>query len=117
MTASVAMGVAIDDTLHFLTFLHRRLDAGLSRGESVLRAHGHCGRAMAQTTLVCGAGLALFAFCAFVPMARFAWMMVVLLAAALVGDLVRLPAILLGPLGKYFDPRDPSHTYSNNHFS
>ncbi len=104
MTASVAMGIAVDDTLHFLTFFQRAMDTGISRKEAVLAAYTHCGRAMIQTTLICGAGLAIFIFSDFVPTARFAWMMVTLLAAALVGDLVVLPGILIGPLGRVFDP-------------
>lgn len=102
MTASVAMGIAVDDTLHFLTFYGRWTASGVTRGESVLAAYRHCGRAMIQTTLICGAGLAAFGFSDFVPTARFAWMMVTLLLAALVGDLLLLPAVLLSPLGRLF---------------
>lgn len=100
MTASVAMGIAVDDTLHFLNFFDRRIAAGESREHAILAAYQHCGRAMIQTTLICGAGLAIFAFSDFVPTARFAWMMVALLAAALIGDLVLLPALLLGPFSR-----------------
>ncbi|MCC9602113.1 MMPL family transporter [Stieleria sp. JC731] len=95
MTASVAMGIAVDDTLHFLNFYDRRIDAGDTRHEAVYSAYRHCGRAMIQTTLICGSGLAIFALSNFMPTARFAWMMVLLLAAALVGDLLLLPALLI----------------------
>jgi predicted RND superfamily exporter protein len=103
MTASLAMGIAVDDTLHFLTFFQRTIADGATRRESVLAAYEHCGRAMIQTTLVCGSGLAIFCLSDFVPTARFSWMMVALLAAALVGDLIILPALLLSPIGKVFD--------------
>lgn len=106
MTASVAMGIAVDDTLHFLMFFTRRLDEGSTRVESVSAAFEHCGRAMIQTTLICGTGLAIFALSDFVPTARFAWMMVSLLSFAIIGDLLILPAILLSPLGKAFEPQD-----------
>ncbi len=102
MTASVAMGIAVDDTLHFLNFYQRRLDRGATRKRAILAAYRHCGRAMVQTTLICGSGLIVFAFSDFVPTANFAWMMVALLAAALLGDLVLLPALLLHPLGRVF---------------
>ncbi|TWT65468.1 efflux RND transporter permease subunit [Crateriforma conspicua] len=105
MTASVAMGIAVDDTLHFLTFFTRRLDEGSTRTDAVLAAYEHCGRAMIQTTLICGTGLAIFALSDFVPTARFAWMMIALLTFAIIGDLLVLPAILLSPLGKAFDRR------------
>ncbi len=107
MTASVAMGIAVDDTLHFLSVFRRQLDLGESRFHAVQTAYAECGRAMIQTTLICGSGLAIFALSDFVPTARFAWMMVALLAAALFGDLIVLPALLLSPLGKVFELSRP----------
>ncbi len=103
MTASLALGIAVDDTLHYLTFFRRGLDAGLSRQHAVLEAYRHCGRAMIQTSVTCGIGLSVFAFSDFVPTSRFAWLMVLLLSAALAGDLLLLPALLLGPLGRLFE--------------
>ncbi|MCA9212518.1 MAG: MMPL family transporter [Planctomycetales bacterium] len=102
MTASVALGIAVDDTLHFLTFFRRQANAGATRHDAVLFACQHCGKAMLQTTLICGLGLMTFAFADFVPTSRFAWMMLVLLVIAIIGDLVVLPALLLGPAGRLF---------------
>ena len=104
MTASVALGVAVDDTLHFLTHFQRSLHAGLNRREAVSQACRHCGRAMMQSSLICGAGMAVFAVSDFLPTARFAWMMVALFLAALAGDLILLPALLLGPWGRLWSP-------------
>jgi hypothetical protein len=39
------------------------------------------------------------------PIVRFAWLMAALLVAALLGDLVYLPAMLAGPLGRVFEVR------------
>jgi hypothetical protein len=58
---------------------------------------------MVQTTLICSSGLLVFAASSFVPILHFAWLMVFLLVAALIGDLVLLPAILSGPLGRCFE--------------
>ena len=104
MTASIALGMAIDDTLHYLTFFQRGLSQGMNRRDCVLWSYQHCGAAMFQTSLVCGLGLSLFGISDFLPTSRFAWMMVVLIALALLGDLVLLPALLLGPLGRLFLP-------------
>ncbi len=105
MTASVALGIAVDDTLHFLTFFRRGLDSGLTRQNAVLEAYRHCGAAMLQTTIACGLGLLIFVFSDFVPTSRFAWMMPALLSAALFGDFIVLPSLLLGPLGTLFGDR------------
>ena len=57
---------------------------------------------MLQTSVICGVGMLVFVFSTFMPASRFAWMVFVLLMAALAGDLVILPAILAGPLGHQF---------------
>jgi predicted RND superfamily exporter protein len=104
MTASVALGIAVDDTLHFITWFRRGMDGGKSRAESVRYAVHRCATAMTQTSLICGLGMLSFSVSDFVPMSRFAWLMFSMLLMALVADLVILPAILLGPLGKFFEP-------------
>lgn len=96
MTASAALGIAVDDTVHFLTWFQRGLNAGHSRRESLVDAFDRCAGAMIHTTLICGTGLAVFAISSFVPILHFAWLMVALLLAALVGDLMLLPALLVG---------------------
>jgi predicted RND superfamily exporter protein len=102
LTASVALGIAIDNTLHLLTFFRREVDGGIPASEALRRAYQHCGGAMLQSTLVCLAGTTVFALADFVPTQRFALLMGALLVLAVIGDLVFLPAILLSPLGRYF---------------
>jgi len=104
MTASVAMGVAVDDTIHFLTWFRWGLDEGMSRRDAIMVAYRRVGRAMMQTTAIGGLGLAIFALSTFTPTQRFGYLMLTLLAAALVGDLIFLPALLAGPLGGIFRP-------------
>lgn len=107
MTASVAMGVAVDDTIHFLTWFREHIDRGMTRVEAVIETYRRVGPAMTQTTIVGGLGLFVFALSTFSPTQRFGTLMLVLLAAALVGDLILLPALLAGPLGRWFKPRPP----------
>ncbi|MCO6455191.1 MAG: MMPL family transporter [Pirellulaceae bacterium] len=108
MTASVAMGVAVDDTIHYLTWFRNGLARGMTRHDSILEAYRRVGPAMTQTTLIGGLGLSIFAFSTFTPTQRFGTMMLTLLVAALFGDLVFLPAMLAGPLGRYFQPKQPA---------
>ncbi|MCC9629572.1 MMPL family transporter [Blastopirellula sp. JC732] len=109
MTASVAMGIAVDDTIHFLTWFRWGLDKGLNRGDAIREAYRRCAVAMMQTTIIGGLGLAVFAVSSFTPTQRFGYLMVSLLAAALLGDLVFLPALLAGPLGSMFRPDRKAH--------
>ncbi len=107
MTASVALGVAVDDTIHFLTWFRRGIVQGLDRRSATLLAFDRCAVAMTQTTLIAGLGLAVFATSTFTPTQQFGYLMITMLGAALVGDLVMLPAILCGPLGRFFAPGAP----------
>lgn len=114
MTASVAMGVAVDDTIHFLSWFRSYLDRGYDRIKAIEMTYRRVGPAMTQTTIVGGLGLFVFALSTFTPTQRFGTLMLVLLTAALVGDLVLLPALLAGPLGRFFKPRDGSNPDPGN---
>ncbi len=105
MTASVAMGVAVDDTIHFLSWFRDNLDRGLSRVDAIIETYRRVGPAMTQTTFVGGLGLFVFALSTFTPTQRFGTLMLVMLGAALIGDLIMLPALLASPLGRFFKPR------------
>lgn len=102
MTASIALGIAVVDTLHFLTWFQRESATGCGTPEAIRRCYRHCATAMLQTSVICGVGMLAFAFSSFVPVSRFAWMVFVLLLTALFADLVILPALLAGPLGRVF---------------
>lgn len=102
MTASVALGIAVDDTLHFLTWYRRGTQNGLSRYSSIRFAFDHCAKAMIDTSLICGLGVMPFVFGIFMPTAKFAALLMIMLLTALLGDLLLLPAILAGPAGRLF---------------
>jgi len=105
MCASVALGVGVDDTIHFLRWFRRSRQDGMDRKGAIMNAYQRCGTAMMQTTIVGGLGLAVLALSSFTPTQRFGYLMLTLLSAALVGDLLLLPALLAGPLGRVFSRR------------
>jgi len=110
MTASIALGMAVDGTFHFLTFFHRGLATATEndaaddgqRAAAVHAAFRHSAAALTESAIVCGLGILVFAGSSFAPSRRFAWMLSLLVAAALVGDLVVLPALLASPFGRFF---------------
>ncbi|MDR0869626.1 MAG: MMPL family transporter [Planctomycetaceae bacterium] len=104
MTASVAMGIAVDDTIHYLTWFRHGIEQGLNPKEACLYAYNRCATAMTQTTFIGGLGLSAFAFSTFTPTQMFGVMMLAILGVALYGDLIFLPAILAGPAGRFFMP-------------
>ena len=99
VTASVAMGIAVDGTLHLLTWFRNGLEKGLSRQDAVRNALTHCGPAMWQTSAAVGVGLLVLFPAELLLISRFGWLMASLIAAAFVGDMVLLPCMLVGPLG------------------
>lgn len=106
MTASVALGVAVDDTMHYLTWFSDGIGKGFSPKEAALEAYKRCATAMTQSTLIAGLGLFSFSFSTFVPTQRFGVMMLAILTAAVVGDLIFLPALLTcKPFGRFFTKR------------
>ncbi len=105
MTPTVALGVSVDDVVHFLIWYRLGLKQGKSRKDSIMLAYEGCARAMYQSWAVLGLGLAVFSLSSFVPTQRFGAMMFTLLTAALVGNLLLLPAVLASPLAYFFGRR------------
>ncbi|MDO4573633.1 MAG: MMPL family transporter [Planctomycetia bacterium] len=105
MTASVALGITVDGTLHFLTWFKRGIADGRERRDAVIYAYTHCANAMLQTAFICGFSFLVFCASGFMPVARFAWMLCILLVTAVLADMFLTPALLISPLGKVFVKR------------
>ncbi|MFK8111766.1 MAG: RND family transporter [Rubripirellula sp.] len=101
MSASVALGIAVDDTVHLLSRFGSRRARGLGQIRAAFGALAQCGWAMFQTTLVCGTALMAYWFSDFVPTSRFSLFMFGLLASALMGVVFLLPTLMASPLGRW----------------
>ena len=99
-TASVALGIAVDDTLHFLLWHRETLKRNSNHGseiqpkEAVDSTLRYCGTAIVQTSMILGLIIVLYAFCGFLPTVRFGILLSAMMLAALIGDLLLLPALL-----------------------
>ncbi len=105
--ASVAFGIAVDDTIHFLTSLERG-ERRNRRGEirDILDyAFRQSGAAIIKTSLIIALGMLAFLISDFGPSRRFAVFTSIVLLLAVVGDLILLPALIAGPLRKFFGSR------------
>ncbi|MEQ1829863.1 MAG: MMPL family transporter [Pirellula sp.] len=100
LTASVAMGIAVNDTLHFVNWYTHRLSLGDTRQQAVADTFFNCARAMLHTMLISCCSMLPFMFSEFLPTRQFAMLMIAMLSSSILGDLVLLPALLLSPLGK-----------------
>ena len=73
--------------------------------EATQLAYDTCGRAIVQSWGIIGIGLAAFALSSFVPTFRFGMLMLLLLTAGMLGNLLFLPALLAGPIGRWLRNR------------
>lgn len=102
LTGSAALGIAVDNTVHFITWYRIGYLRGMDRKESTQLAYRKCGSAMFQTSSVCSLGLVTYMLSPFIPTIYFSFFMCALLFFALFSDLTVLPAILLTDWGKIF---------------
>ena len=99
ITASVALGLAVDGTLHLIIWFRQLLRQGMSRQEAVAKSLEHCAPALWQTSAAIGFGMIALYPVELLLISRFGWIMAGMIFAALWGDVVFLPALLAGPLG------------------
>lgn len=99
ITASVALGIAVDGTLHLLSWFRDGVLRGMNRREAIVEGVAHCAPAMCQTSLIISLGLLVVYPSELLLISRFAWVTAALVGAALVADIILLPALLAGRLG------------------
>jgi predicted RND superfamily exporter protein len=97
-----AMGVCVDDTVHFANWFRRATRTGLNHHDASVLAFENSAGAIYQSTVIVALGLVTFAISNFMPTHRFGLLMCTLLAFGLVADLVLTPAMLAGWIGRFF---------------
>jgi hypothetical protein len=102
MAASIALGVAVDDTIHYLVWYREGLNDLGDRHRAIEFAYRRCAPPTLQAALISGLGLFVFTLSTFTPTARMGWLMMTILIAGVIAELVMMPAILAGPLGAVF---------------
>ena len=103
MVASIALGIIDDDTVHLITTWKRGVDETGDPEAALGRAFEVAGRAIAVTSLILLAGFAALTLSGFQPTAHFGLLVCAAVGAALLADLLILPAALLrlGGAGRF----------------
>lgn len=102
---SIAFGVAVDDTMHFMTCLSRARKQGNSDMDAAInQAYRKSGAAIIKTTLILSIGLTVFLLSDFVPSRRFAIYTSVVIMLAALGDLLLIPLLMRGPFRRFVKP-------------
>jgi predicted RND superfamily exporter protein len=101
MVLSIGLGIAVDDTIHFLTAYERARSTATSTRAAIVVAYQTAGRSMVDTTLVLASGFALMRISGFPATGTFGILTAWTILVALVTDL-----LVLGPLILAFDRRE-----------
>ena len=94
LIASIAIGLAVDDTIHYLVRYNREFKTDLDEKRAIRDTLTHVGRPITFTTLTICVGFSILLFSSFKPTAIFGVMMVITSLSALVGDLILLPSLI-----------------------
>jgi predicted RND superfamily exporter protein len=101
MVLSIALGIAVDDTIHFLSAYERARATASDTRAAILVAYRTAGRSMVDTTLVLVSGFALMRVSSFPATGTFGILTAWTIFMALVTDLV-----VLGPMILVLDRRE-----------
>ena len=94
MIGSMALGLVVDDTVHYLVRLRRNLELH-DLPEAVARSMHQTGRPIIMTSLILAGGFGTMVFGSFTPNVAFGAVSAVVILLAVVADLLMLPAALL----------------------
>ena len=95
LIASIAIGLAVDDTIHYLHRYNNEFKKDLDKDRALRDTVKNVGKPIIFTTLTISIGFFVLTFSHFNPTATFGFLMVITMLAALIGDLILLPALML----------------------
>lgn len=95
LIASIAIGLAVDDTIHYLVRYNREFKKDLDKDRALTDTIMSVGRPIVLTTVTIGFGFSILLFSHFHPTSIFGLLMVVTMVSALVADLILLPSLMM----------------------
>ena len=95
LIGSVALGIAVDDTVHFLVRYGRARRRGTTPEEAALLCARRAGRAIAITSFMLMAGFLVVGLSSFATLRQFGVLSAATMGVCLLTDLVLLPALLV----------------------
>jgi hypothetical protein len=95
LIGSVALGLAVDDTIHFMHGFNRNYDATQDADEAVRRTLATSGQAMFVTSCVLCIGFGVFTLGYMESVFNFGLLTSLALAIAFVGDVTLAPALMV----------------------
>ncbi|NDY73824.1 efflux RND transporter permease subunit [Desulfobacter hydrogenophilus] len=93
--SAVAIGIAVDDTIHFLSVYQSARNQDMNMGEAAMNAVRLKGEPIMLTSFILCCGFGVMVFSSFVPTIQFGFLSAVIMISAMVCDLIILPALML----------------------
>jgi predicted RND superfamily exporter protein len=94
MITAVALGIVVDDTVHFMVAVKRELQSGGDISLAIERAIMEAGRPIVATSILLGLGFSVMLMGSFLPSREIGGICALIIIIALVADLVLVPAAL-----------------------
>ena len=91
---TISLGIAVDDTIHYLARLREEARRGLSIEDIIAHTTRGTGRAVVLTTVILVTGLSVNGFSEFIAMEQFGLLSAFTLVTALIGVLFLLPVLV-----------------------
>lgn len=95
LIASIAIGLAVDDTIHYLFRYNHEFNKDLDKDRALKDTLMSVGRPMIATSITIAFGFAILMISHFKPTAIFGMLMVITMVSALIGSLILLPSLML----------------------
>jgi hypothetical protein len=95
MIGAIALGIVVDDTVHFMVRLRRHLAAGDDVTVAIRGGIAEVGRPIIITSMVLVTAFLMLMLASFTPNIHFGLVAAVVILVALLADLVLLPAALV----------------------
>ncbi|QDG54718.1 hypothetical protein FIV42_29430 [Persicimonas caeni] len=91
---AISLGLAVDDTIHFLARFREELDRRDNIRDTILYTYYGAGRAILLTSVLLVIGLSVVLISDFVPTRQFGILTSITIGGAVFGDLILLPSLL-----------------------
>ena len=110
MIASVTLGIAVDDTIHYLVWFRRNISSGMDTKPALVKALRDVGKPIVITSVVLLFGFIVLLTGSIKPTQTFGALTALAMLLALVGDLFLLPMLIL-----IFKPEIKTMQTTNSH--
>jgi signal transduction histidine kinase len=96
MVGAIVLGIAVDDTIHFITHYRSERNAGAAPRDAIATTMRRAGRAIVTTSCALALGFFALTLSSWQSIASFGLLSGIAILAALAADLFVLPALILG---------------------